>query len=75
MQNKERIRRENRIKKLEAEIEQKETEIEKLKEEMTVEDICTDYIKLKELQDKITTIEQEIEAKMLEWEDIYSTLF
>ncbi|MCI8618370.1 MAG: ABC-F type ribosomal protection protein [Clostridia bacterium] len=69
LQNKEKLRRENKIKKLEAEIGQKETEIEELKDEMTKEDICTDYIKLKELQDAITSIEQEIEAKMLEWEE------
>ena len=36
---------------------------------MISEEICTDYIKLKELQDAITSIEQEIEAKMLEWEE------
>ena len=70
LQNKERIRRENKMKKLEAEIEKKENEIEILKIEMVSEEICTDYIKLKELQDKITSIEQEIEAKMLEWEEI-----
>ena len=69
LQNKEKLRRENKIKKLEAEIGQKETEIEELKDEMTKEDICTDYIKLKELQDKITVIEQEIEFKMSEWEE------
>lgn len=70
LQNKERIRRENKMKKLEAEIEKKENEIEILKAEMVSEEICTDYIKLKELQDKITSIEQEIEVKMLEWEEI-----
>lgn len=70
LQNKEKLRRENKIKKLESEIEQKENEIEKLKDEMKNEDICTDYIKLKELQDKIIEIEQEIEAKMLEWEEL-----
>ena len=66
------MRRENKIKKLEAEIEKKENEIEILKDEMSSEDICTDYIKLKELQYKIAIIEQEIEAKMLEWEEIIS---
>lgn len=69
LQNKEKLRRENKIKKLEAEIGQKELEIENLKSQMISEEICTDYIKLKELQDAITSIEQEIEAKMLEWEE------
>lgn len=35
---------------------------------MQCEDICTDYIKLKDLQDKIDSIEKEIEVKMEEWE-------
>ena len=69
-ENKERTKKKNKIKKLELEIEQKENEIENIKHEMQNEDICTDYIKLKELQDKITSIEQEIESKMLEWEEL-----
>ena len=35
---------------------------------MEKEEILTDYIKLKELQDKIERIEGEIECQMLEWE-------
>ena len=30
----------------------------------------TDYIKLKELQDKNQEIEEQVEAKMLEWEGL-----
>ena len=41
-----------------------------LKEKMQSEEICTDYMKLKELQDEITRIEEEIEAKMMEWEEL-----
>lgn len=69
-QNKEIARRKNKINKLEMQIEQKEIEIDELKSEMQKENVCTDYIMLKELQDKITIIEQEIEQKMLEWEEL-----
>lgn len=67
-QDKEIAKRKNKIKKLELEIEEKENDIKKIKDEMQCEDICTDYIKLKELQDKIEIIEKEIEIKMGEWE-------
>ncbi len=70
--NKERTKRKNKINKLELQIEQKENEIKLLNEEMQKEDICTDYIKLEELQSKINSIEKEIEAKMLEWEELNS---
>lgn len=66
--NKEIARRQNKIKKIEAEIEQKEEQIEEIKIEMQKEELVTDYIKLKELQDEIKKIEEEIEIKMLEWE-------
>lgn len=70
--NKERTKRKNKINKLELQIEQKENKIKLLNEEMQKEDICTDYIKLEELQSKINSIEKEIEAKMLEWEELNS---
>lgn len=68
LQNKERNRKQNKLKKLEAEIEQKEEQIKTIKLEMQNEEMATDYIKLKELQDKIQSLEDEIELKMLEWE-------
>lgn len=37
---------------------------------MLDEIICTDYVKLKELQDKIQKLEGEIEQKMQEWEEL-----
>ncbi len=70
--SKEITKRKNKINKLEKEIEQKESEIEKLKDEMQKEDICTDYVKLKELQDKINDIEKDVEEKMSEWEKLSS---
>jgi ATP-binding cassette subfamily F protein 3 len=68
LQNKEKARKQNKSKKLESQIEQKEEQIKLLKQEMEKEEILTDYIKLKELQDKIERIEGEIECQMLEWE-------
>ena len=70
LQKKEETKRKNKINKLELEIEQKENEIKLLKEKMQSEEICTDYMKLKELQDEITRIEEEIEEKMMEWEEL-----
>ena len=74
LQNKEMTKRKNRIKKLENEIEQKEQEVEVLKQEMQKEEICTDYVKLKEIQDQIIEIEQVIEEKMTEWEELSALL-
>lgn len=74
LENKEMTKRKNRIKKLENEIEQKEQEIEELKQEMQKEEICTDYVKLKEIQDQIIEIEQVIEEKMTEWEELSALL-
>lgn len=73
--NKENTKRKNKINKLELEIEQKEKEIKILKNEMQRENICTDYNKLKELQDKIKDIEQVIELKMIEWEEMNNGLY
>ena len=67
--NKEKNKIQNKISKLEREIAEKENEVKVLQEEMLQEEISTDYVKLKEIQDKIQSINQEIEAKMLEWEE------
>lgn len=72
LQNKEKQKRENRMNKLEREIEQRENEIKILQKEMQHEEICTDYMKLKEIQDKIVDMEKEIEIKMIEWEELSS---
>ena len=72
--DKENARRKNRIKKLEIEIEEGENKIKLLKLEMEDTNNCTDYMKLKELQEKIQEIEQEIENKMLEWEELNGNL-
>ena len=41
---------------------------------MTKEEICSDYIKLNELQEEIQKINHEIEEKMQEWERLNDEL-
>lgn len=72
--SKEKARIKNKMNKLEQEIEQKEKEIKELQEEMQKEEICTDYIRLKEIQDNITEIEEIINMKLEEWEELSNTL-
>ena len=69
-EEKEKAKRKNKINKLEQEIEEKENDIKNIESEMQSEEMCTDYIKLKELQDNIESIQKEIEAKMIEWEEL-----
>ena len=68
--NKENNKRKNKMDKIEKEIEEKEEEIKTIKDEMKKEENSTDYVKLAELEDKIQEINNEIEEKMLEWEEL-----
>ena len=72
--NKEKNKINNRIKKLEELISQNEEEISLLEQEMQKEEICADYIKLNEIQEKIAIIMQEIENLMQEWEELGNRL-
>ena len=71
---KERKRIENKIAKIESLIEQKESEIKLLEQEMLAPENCSDFVKLGELQDKIKMINDDIEEKMTEWEELNSKL-
>lgn len=68
--NKEINRLKNKISKLEVEIEQKENEVKEVEKEMLKEEYSIDYVKLKELQEKVQTLNDEINKKMLEWEEL-----
>ena len=68
--NKENTKRKNKMKKLEEEINKKEEEIKLIENEMQKEEISTDYVKLGELQEKIQKLNNEIEEKMIEWEEL-----
>ena len=56
--------------KLEKEIESLEYEITKLKSEMRKQENVTDYIKLNEFQEQINKLNDDIERKMQEWEEL-----
>lgn len=70
LENKERNRAKNKIKRIENDIENKEKQIKEIQEKMASDEICTNYVKLNELQQQINLIEQEIEQKMQEWEEL-----
>ena len=68
--NKEKAKRKNKMVKLEKEIESLEYEITKLKSEMQKQENVTDYIKLNEFQEQINKLNDDIERKMQEWEEL-----
>ena len=68
--NKEKSKNKNKISKIEREIEQIESEKKQIEEQMQDEEICTDYLKLKELQENLQKLNEEIENKMEEWESL-----
>ena len=70
LENKERNIAKNKIKRIENDIENKEKQIKEIQEKMASDEICTNYVKLNELQQQINLIEQEIEQKMQEWEEL-----
>ena len=71
---KERNRIQNKMNKIEQEINNKEEKIKNIEKEMTKEEICSDYVKLNELQEEIQKINHEIEEKMQEWETLNNAL-
>ena len=72
--NKEKNKINNRIKKLEELISKKEEEMSLLEQEMQKEEICADYIKLTEIQEKIASVMQETDDLMQEWEELGNKL-
>lgn len=72
--NKEKNKIKNKISKLENEINEKEDEIKNTEAEMLKEENSTDYVKLKELQEKVEKLNKEIENKMVEWEMLNAKL-
>ena len=72
--NKERNKIKNKIKKLENEINANDLEIKRIEAEMQKEGINTDYVKLNELQEKITALNKQNEEKLIEWEELENKL-
>ena len=64
----------NKMNKIEQEIENKENKIKELEKEILDENISTDYIKLAQLQEEIQKLKNEIEEKMIEWENLSEKL-
>ncbi len=71
---KEKDKLERKIKKIEDEISRKEGEIQNLKEELTKEEIYSDYVKVSEIQEKINSLNEALEADMIEWEHLTEEL-
>lgn len=67
---KEKEKLERKIKKIEEEISKKEEEISNLQKELTKEEIYSDYVKVGEIQDKISSLNKEIEDNMFSWENM-----
>lgn len=60
---------EKKLEKTENEISKKEQEIAELQVELTKEEIYSDYVKMLEIQEKIDTLNQELDTLMLAWEE------
>ena len=65
--NKERARRENKRKKLEAKIQEVESGISDLKLKMESSEVCCDYVKIMDIQQEIDVKNLELENLMEEW--------
>ena len=73
-ENKERNKIKTKIKRIEADIETYEKKVEELKEEMQRPENCTSYTKLAELQNELNEMNEKLELKLQEWEDLNNSL-
>ena len=71
---KEKDKIERKIQKLEEAISKKEEEIYGLKEELTKEEVYSDYIKVSEIEEKIKLLNQALEEDMAAWESLEEEL-
>lgn len=71
---KEKDKLERKIKKIEEEISKRENEILILQENLTKEEIYSDYVKVGEIQEKINALNKEIENYMISWEELQEQL-
>lgn len=71
---KEKGKLEKRSAKLEELISGLENEIKLLQAQLLLEDVYTDYLKLKEIQAGISGLSSKLDTYMLEWEDIQERL-
>ena len=71
---KEKDKLERKIKKLEEAISKKEEEIQNLKIELTKEEVYSDYVKVGQIQETISSLNEELENDMLLWEEMQEEL-
>ncbi len=71
---KEKDKLERKIKKIEEEISSKEEQIKLLEKESLNEDVCSDYVKVTQIQEKINDLTKEIENNMNTWEELEKEL-
>ena len=71
---KEKSKLERALKKIEDEINEKETRISKLKEELLKEEVYTDYLKVSEINSEIDILEEALEENLAKWEDVQEKL-
>lgn len=74
LKNKEKNKLNNKATKLENEVNELENKVTSLRQEMQKEGVCTDYMKLAEIEEQIKDLNTEIEAKMQEWEEIQTQI-
>lgn len=71
---KEKDKLERKINKIEEEISTKEKEISLLEKELLKEDICSDYLKVTDIQNEINKLNEEINNNMNLWEELEKEL-
>lgn len=67
---KEKSKLERALRKIEDEINKKESRVSELQQELLKEEIYTDYVKVGEINSEIDDLNKEIEEELLRWEDI-----
>lgn len=71
---KEKTKLERALKKIEEDINKKESRVFELQQELLKEEIYTDYVKVGEINTEIDALNKEIEEGVLRWEDIQEKL-
>jgi len=71
---KEKSKLERALKKIEEDINKKESRVKELRQELLKEEIYTDYIKVGEINLEIEFLEKSIEENLLKWEELQEKL-
>lgn len=71
---KEKSKLERALKKIEEEINQKETKVYELQQELLKEDVYTDYVKVGEINSEINALNKEVEEALIKWEEVHNSI-